>query len=48
MKRYLVIALRLPTFQSAAIEPHRAFLAQLRQQGVLELAGAITSVALDD
>ncbi|MHB8252525.1 MAG: YciI family protein [Acidiferrobacter sp.] len=40
--RYLVIALRKPTFQSAIIEPHRAFLETLRSQGRLELAGPFT------
>ena len=39
MKRYLVMALRKPAFDPAAIEPHSAFLDALRARGQLQLAG---------
>ncbi len=42
MKRYLVLALRRPGFDPAAIAPHQAFLDRLRQFGQLELAGPFT------
>lgn len=42
MYRYLVMTLRTPDFQSSAIEPHYAFLDQLRKEGRLELAGPFT------
>lgn len=37
--RYLVMAMRLPQFDTAQIGPHRDFLDELRGQGRLELAG---------
>ncbi len=40
--RYLVIAIRTPQFQSSVIEAHRSYLAQLREDGLLELAGPFT------
>ncbi|HYN27713.1 MAG TPA: YciI family protein [Burkholderiales bacterium] len=42
MPRYLVIAMRKPEFQPAAIEPHHAFVNRLREQDKLELSGAFT------
>lgn len=42
MKRYLVLTLRRPGFDPAAIEPHYAFLDRLRLAGQLELAGPFT------
>ncbi|RPE74708.1 YciI family protein [Vulcaniibacterium tengchongense] len=39
MKRYLVLTLRTPQFDPAAIGPHYAHLERLRAQGRLELAG---------
>lgn len=34
---YLVLAMRLPSFNDAAIQPHRDFLEALRAQGKLHL-----------
>jgi len=42
MKRYLVLTLRKPAFDPAAIEPHYAYLDALRARGQLELAGPFT------
>ena len=42
MSRYLVTLMRTPDFQTDQLEPHRAFLDQLRGQGSLELAGPFT------
>ena len=39
MKRYLVVTIRTPDFQASAITPHYDFLARLRAQDRLELAG---------
>ena len=39
---YLVMTIRTPRFQPAVIEQHRAFLAELREQGRLVLAGPFT------
>lgn len=39
MKRYLVVTIRQPAFQESAIALHYDFLARLREQGRLELAG---------
>ena len=39
MKRYLVMTIRKPTFQEAAVALHYDFLARLREEGRLELAG---------
>jgi uncharacterized protein len=39
MKRYLVMTLRKPTFDPAAIGPHYAYLDALRARGQLQLAG---------
>jgi uncharacterized protein len=38
-RRYLVITERLPAFDPAAIAPHYAFLARLRAERKIELAG---------
>lgn len=42
MKRYLVIAMRKPDFPADVIEPHLAFLAELRAAGQLELTGGFS------
>ncbi|HEU5046255.1 MAG TPA: YciI family protein [Rickettsiales bacterium] len=42
MIKYLVMTTRKPTFQQSAIEPHYAFLDELRKQGKLEYAGPFT------
>ncbi|KRB05091.1 YciI family protein [Lysobacter sp. Root690] len=42
MNRYLVMAMRLPQFDSEQIGPHRDFLDGLREQGRLELAGGFS------
>ncbi len=42
MKRYLVLAMRRPDFPADVIEPHRAFLAQLRAADQLELTGGFS------
>ncbi|MFC6841665.1 YciI family protein [Xanthomonas theicola] len=39
MTLYLVLAMRKPDFPAAVVRPHRDFLAQLRERGLLELAG---------
>jgi uncharacterized protein len=39
---YLVMTIRTPQFQPGVIEPHMAFLAELREQGRIVLAGAFT------
>lgn len=39
MPRYLVLTLRRPAFDPAAVGPHYAFLEELRRSGRLELAG---------
>lgn len=38
-RRYLVLAMRTPTFDAAIAGPHRAFLDGLRARGQLELTG---------
>ncbi|KRA16791.1 MULTISPECIES: YciI family protein [unclassified Lysobacter] len=42
MKQYLVLAMRGPSFDAGAIEPHREFIAALRAQGRLERSGAFS------
>lgn len=42
MKHFLVMAMRKPGFSDAVIQPHRDFLAQLRAQGKLLLAGGFS------
>ncbi len=39
MSRYLVLALRHPDYDPAQVQPHLDFLAALRAEGSLELAG---------
>lgn len=39
---YLVMALRLPGFQQAVVQPHREFLDTLRGQGRLHLTGGFS------
>lgn len=39
MNRYLVLLLRTPAFDAALIEPHRRFLADLREEARVELSG---------
>jgi uncharacterized protein YciI len=40
--RYLVMAMRTPRFQQSVIGAHKEYLAQLKEDGVLELAGPFT------
>ncbi|MQR00265.1 YciI family protein [Glaciimonas soli] len=42
MPRYLVTTMRTANFQQSAIALHYVFLEQLREKGVLELAGPFT------
>jgi len=37
--RYLVLAMRRPDFDASVIEPHKAFLDDLRARGLLEMTG---------
>lgn len=39
---YLVMAMRLPGFTDAAVQPHRDFLDALRAQGRLQLTGGFS------
>lgn len=39
---YLVLAMRQPDFSDAVIQPHRDFLARLREQGQLQLTGGFS------
>ena len=39
MKRFLVIAMRRPTFDASVVAPHHAFLDDLRARGLLEMTG---------
>jgi uncharacterized protein YciI len=36
------MAMRTPQFQQSVVESHREYLAKLKEQGVLELAGPFT------
>lgn len=40
--RYLVLAVRTPQFQQSVIDAHKAYLADLKADGTLELAGPFT------
>ncbi|WP_347329880.1 YciI family protein [Marinimicrobium locisalis] len=40
--RYLVLAMRTPQFEPSVIDLHKEYLAQLKEDGVLELAGPFT------
>lgn len=42
LRRYLVLAMRTPDFDAQLIEPHRRFLARLRDEGRIELDGPFT------
>lgn len=42
MKRYLVLAMRKPSFDEAVIAPHAAFLDDLRAVGKLEMTGGFS------
>jgi uncharacterized protein YciI len=42
MKRYLVMAMRKPTFSDDVIAPHLAFLDELRNAGQLEMTGGFS------
>ncbi len=42
MKRYLVLAMRKPSFDEAVIAPHVAFLDELRTAGKLEMTGGFS------
>lgn len=42
MKRYLVLAMRRPTFDAAAVAPHKAFLDGLRARGLLDCTGGFS------
>ena len=41
-KRYLVLAIRRPSFDDAVIAPHKAFLDDLRARGLLEMTGGFS------
>ncbi|WP_202980252.1 YciI family protein [Marinobacter fonticola] len=40
--RYLVMTMRTPQFHQSIIDAHKAYLAQLKADGALELAGPFT------
>lgn len=40
--RYLVMALRTPQFHDSVVAPHKEYLAQLKNDGILELKGPFT------
>lgn len=42
MTRYLVMAMRKPTFSDEVVAPHLAFLDELKAAGQLELTGGFT------
>ena len=42
MTRYLVMAMRRPSFDDAVIAPHLAFLDELRATGQLEMTGGFS------
>ena len=42
MTRYLVMAMRRPSFDDAVIAPHLAFLDELRAAGLLEMTGGFS------
>ena len=42
MTRYLVMAMRRPSFDGAVIAPHLAFLEELRAMGQLEMTGGFS------
>ncbi|MGK8523077.1 YciI family protein [Nocardia asteroides] len=42
MNKYLVTAMRTPRFDAAVIEPHRQFLQNLHDRGLLQESGRFT------
>lgn len=42
MKRYLVMAMRRPAFNTGVVQPHLEFLEALRGQGKLEMTGGFS------
>mgnify|MGYP002700914760 CR=1 FL=1 len=42
MIRYLILAIRYDNFDPAVIEPHKQYLATLKNQGKLDLSGPFT------
>ncbi|WP_280468100.1 YciI family protein [Nocardia cyriacigeorgica] len=42
MHKYLVMVMRTPRFDPAVVEPHKRFLAQLREKGMLQETGRFT------
>ncbi len=42
MRRYLVMAMRRPTFDESVVAPHLAFLDELRASGHLEMTGGFS------
>lgn len=42
MRKYLVMVMRTPRFDPSVIEPHKRFLAGLREQGRLQETGRFT------
>lgn len=42
MRRYLVMVMRTPRFDPSIIEPHKQFLAELRERGMLQETGHFT------
>lgn len=42
MRKYLVLVMRTPRFDPSVIEPHKRFLAELRERGMLQESGRFT------
>ncbi|NEW40501.1 hypothetical protein GV794_07585 [Nocardia cyriacigeorgica] len=42
MHKYLVMVMRTPSFDPAVVEPHKQFLAELRDKGMLQETGRFT------
>lgn len=42
MRKYLVLALRTPAYDPAVAQPHRHFLGDLRERGMLQESGGFT------
>ncbi|MFE3443236.1 YciI family protein [Nocardia sp. NPDC059180] len=42
MHKYLVMVMRTPHFDPAVVEPHKQFLAELRDKGMLQETGRFT------
>jgi uncharacterized protein YciI len=42
MHKYLVMVMRTPRFDPAVVEPHKQFLAELRDKGMLQETGRFT------